>query len=195
MRWWGERLPYLKEFARSHRVLQVGAGREERIGVTIDVNPAVKPNVVHDLNVIPYPFADASFDAVYAFSILEHLDDVLGVMVELHRLLVPGGFVALLVPHFASYSAFADPTHRAGLASQSFDYLVEGTTLGREFGFYSKVRFRKRLLHLELARGWNHFPLVCRAANRWVSLYEEHLCFVVRPAGLYLELEAVKEGA
>jgi SAM-dependent methyltransferase len=173
-------------------VLQIGAGRDERLGMTLDINPSVSPDILHDLQVMPYPIADSSFDAVYAFSILEHVRDVLGVMTELHRILVPGGFAAVLVPHFASYSAFTDPTHRAGLSVQSFDYLVDGTVFGTQYGFYSKARFKKRMVHLDLARGWGKIPLVRRAANRWPVFYEEHLCFIVRPAGVYLELEAVK---
>jgi len=41
---------------------------------TLDVWPKFNPDVVHDLNTLPLPFEDKSFDFVTAFDIVEHLD-------------------------------------------------------------------------------------------------------------------------
>ena len=48
------------------------------------------------------PFATASFDLVLATDIIEHLDDDLGGLREIERVLTPGGWVLLTVPAFPS---------------------------------------------------------------------------------------------
>src|SRR5262245_32011574 len=144
MHFWSERLPYLREFARDHRVLQMGPGREESFGITADNLRSVRPNVLADLNRAPYPFKDNSFDAVYAFSIVEHLDNFFGVFGELWRILKPGGFVVLLTPHFSNDASYIDPSHRLHLSMRSWDYFIEGTELFGNYGFYSTTRFRIR---------------------------------------------------
>ena len=111
---------------------------------------------------------------------------------ELHRILKPGGFVALLTPHFSDAASFIDPTHKLHLSIHSFDYFIEGTDLFATYGFYSNTRFRVREKLLMLEKPWSRLPLVQTAANRMISFYERHLCFVVRGTGMYLELEAVK---
>jgi SAM-dependent methyltransferase len=192
MRFWGQRMPYLEEFARTHRVLHLGPGREGSLGVSVDILPAVRPDVLADLNRPPYPFRDNSFDAVYGFSVIEHLENFFGVLTDLHRVLKPGGFVALLTPHFSNAASFIDPSHRLHLSARSFDYFIEGTHLFASYGFYTGARYRLRERLVMLERPWNYVPGLQRAINRSPALYEHHLCYLVRGAGIYIELEAIK---
>ena len=72
-------------------VLDIGCGNKKRPGsIGLDINPSTSADVVHDLNVFPYPFADSSFDEIHADNVIEHLDDVIAVMEEIHRLARPG---------------------------------------------------------------------------------------------------------
>jgi SAM-dependent methyltransferase len=192
MRFWSERMPYLTEFARTHRVLHMGPGREGSFGVRVDNLPEVRPDLLVDLNRPPYPFKDNSFDAAYALSVIEHLDNFFSVFIELHRILKPGGFVALLTPHFSNAGSFIDPSHKLHLSAHSFDYFVEGTEIFGTYGFYSNARFRLRERLLMLEPPWNHVPGLQRFVNKASPFYEQHLCFLVRGRGLYLELEAIK---
>lgn len=54
------------------------------------------------------PFADATFSHVVCSEVLEHLDDDRAAMAELHRVLEPGGIVAITVPS-AAYPFAWDP--------------------------------------------------------------------------------------
>lgn len=56
------------------------------------------------------PFATASFDRVLASELLEHVPDDRAVLHEIHRVLRPGGWLALSVPH-ADYPASYDPVN------------------------------------------------------------------------------------
>jgi SAM-dependent methyltransferase len=55
----------------------------------------------HDLEE-PLPLAPASFDAVHACEVLEHLFDTEGFLRELRRVLVPGGVLILSTPNLNS---------------------------------------------------------------------------------------------
>jgi SAM-dependent methyltransferase len=60
---------------------------------------------------LPYP--DAAFDAITCLDVLEHVSDVQSVMMEMYRVLVPGGVVLTTVPN---RRAFRDPHyHLAGI--------------------------------------------------------------------------------
>ena len=50
-------------------------------------------------------FPEGSFDVVTMWNVLEHLHDPLGTLREIRRILVPGGYVALVVPNIASSQA------------------------------------------------------------------------------------------
>ncbi|MFP4057184.1 MAG: class I SAM-dependent methyltransferase [Candidatus Brocadiia bacterium] len=59
-----------------------------------------------DVEVEPFPYADAAFDVVVSCSLLEHLvRDPMHMMSEIHRVLRPGGFLILTTPNAASVHA------------------------------------------------------------------------------------------
>jgi ubiquinone/menaquinone biosynthesis C-methylase UbiE len=56
------------------------------------------------------PFDDASFDVVHAHQVLQHVSDPVGMLREMHRVLRPGGLVAVRDSDFAAFMwAPADP--------------------------------------------------------------------------------------
>lgn len=79
--------------------------------VNIDWQAQPSVDVVHDLNVLPYPFADSEFSEVNASHVLEHLDRPFLVMKELHRILKPGGVLHIKVPHFSRGFTHAEHAH------------------------------------------------------------------------------------
>jgi SAM-dependent methyltransferase len=119
--------------------LNLGCGNKSEdgyVGVDAIKTPAV--DIIHDLNVFPYPFRDNSVEEVWMDNSLEHLDDVIKVMEEIHRILSPGGLLRIKVPYFKSNSAFTDPTHKHFFTETSFKYFSPDNALN----FYSQARFK-----------------------------------------------------
>lgn len=52
---------------------------------------------LRDLDATRLPFAEATFDAVIALSVLEHIPDIERAIAELHRVLKPGGHLLLTI--------------------------------------------------------------------------------------------------
>jgi SAM-dependent methyltransferase len=171
------------------RVLNLGSGRKPLAGaVNLDIESSTSPDVTHDLNQRPWPFADASFDEVLAFDVIEHLTDIVGTMEEIHRVCRSGGLLRITTPHFSCANSFIDPTHRFHFSWFSFHYF----TGENEFAFYSRARFRRRASKLFFNRGIIN-RLVFHLANRWPEAYERRWAWVFPAWFLYFELEAVKE--
>jgi predicted SAM-dependent methyltransferase len=68
----------------------------------------------HD-SVEPYPFRDQTFEWAYCEHFIEHLtlDEAVGWLAEVRRLLKPGGLLRLSTPDLRLYAAgYLDPEHR-----------------------------------------------------------------------------------
>jgi ubiquinone/menaquinone biosynthesis C-methylase UbiE len=53
-------------------------------------------------NIYEIPYPDSSFDAAFAFTVLEHVREPLRVMREMRRILKPGGVVGILDPDYGA---------------------------------------------------------------------------------------------
>jgi SAM-dependent methyltransferase len=170
-------------------VLNLGCGHKRCAeAVNLDVTPATGPDVVHDLNRLPWPFPDDQFREVMAYDVLEHLDDLLAVMGEIHRICRDGAVIRITLPHYSCANAFTDPTHRHYFGCFSFDCFTDASPIA----FYSRARFRLRDRKL-----W-FYPslvnkLVRRLANRYPAAYERRWAWIFPAWFLYFELEVVKE--
>jgi SAM-dependent methyltransferase len=174
------------------RILHLGCGPQKHPGsIGVDRNPRSAADVLCDLNQRAYPFADDTFDLILCEHVLEHLDDVIAVMEEIHRVGRPSATVIVRVPHFSSVYYYSDPTHRHPFALHSFDYFLPGTAV-RSF-HYSPAEFR--LVRAEFPPPAAAGP-VRRAAfklvNRYRDFYERRLAFVLPRHLLEFELNVVK---
>lgn len=111
-------------------ILHLGAGQKPVDGrVNVDVVAMPGIDVVHDLDVYPWPWADDSIEEIHALHLFEHVVDPVGFMAEAWRVLVLGGLLHVEVPHYQSRNAFTDPTHRRYCTEETFRYWVPGTWL------------------------------------------------------------------
>jgi len=124
------------------KILDLGCGKRKRQGaIGIDISKDTDADVIHDLNVFPYPFADDEFDYVYADNVIEHLDNVVKVLEELHRISKNGATTKIIVPFFRSHYAFIDPTHKHFFTVRSFDNFDPEKDFNRIYK-YSQCYFR-----------------------------------------------------
>ena len=169
-------------------VLNLGCGRKHLpAAINLDVTTATGPDVVHDLNVRPWPFPENHFREIHAYDVIEHLDDLILTVEEMHRISRPGGIVRITVPHFSSANAFTDPTHRHFFSASSFNYFTNAS----ELSFYSKARFVVRSNRIFFYPSLMN-KLVWRLANRYPVAYEQRWTWIFPAWFLQFELEVVK---
>jgi SAM-dependent methyltransferase len=164
--------------------------RPDTIG--IDKNPRSQADIIHDLNQFPYPFDDSEFDAIICDNVLEHLDDVIRVMEEIHRIAKPGGIITVIVPFFAHRNAFNDPTHKHFFGTRSFDYFVEGLGLS-EYSYSTKnFRLRSIVFDKDVKSGHWFDRWIRQFANKHVAMYENRLAHIFPLSTLTFELTVIK---
>ena len=96
----------------TEKKLNLGCGEEKKEGfINLDWNKLIEPDIVHDLNILPYPFPDNEFDLINASHVLEHLEKPFAIMKELHRMLKPNGKLIVRVPHFSRGFTHAEHVH------------------------------------------------------------------------------------
>lgn len=117
--------------------LLIGAGRrrEKVFGgawaelVTLDLDPEAKPDVVWDLDNLPLPFGDETFDEIHCVDVLEHTGRqgdwrfFFAQFDDFYRLLKPGGTFNCLAPRADSVWAWGDPGHVRVITAEQLTYL------------------------------------------------------------------------
>lgn len=189
-------------------ILNIGCGKTRipnSIGVDhVKINDYV--DVVHDLDVVPYPFQENFANEIHCYHVLEHLNNPIGKMEEFHRILKIGGVLHIRVPHFSSMGAFTDITHKRPFGFMSFDCFemnnyhhfytkVSFRILRREikyFGLYPNDGIYEKYIHKNEC-AWFAKPFV-RLINLMIrlspTLFERVWCYWVGGAGeIVLELE------
>lgn len=171
-------------------ILNLGCGlKQQPDAVNVDFVADTSPDVVVDLDRLPWPFESDRFDEVLAFDVLEHLDRIIPVMEEIHRICRHGAVVRITVPHFTSANAFTDLTHRHQFGWFSTHYF----TGENQWAFYTRTRFERittsLMFHPSLLNS-----IVGRLANRFPEAYERRWAWMFPAWFLYYELRVVKPG-
>ena len=180
------------------RVLDVGCGWNKTPGaIGIDSNPRTHADVIHDLGVLPYPFANDEFDEVVCSHVAEHVPDVMAFVTELFRITKPGGLIKITTPHYSNPDWPTDPTHRNHFNSYSFNCFIEERQV---FPFYTEVKLKPIRAYVSLANLWRAvgLELIVNLDQRWPGLrftrkfWEFYLSSILRGKELQFEFRVVK---
>jgi SAM-dependent methyltransferase len=104
------------------------------------------------------PYADASFDHVIASEVLEHIPDDEAALVELHRVLRPGGTIAVTVP------AWLPERICWALSHEYHAPFVEGGHLR----IYTEAELRRRMRGAGLTPGAAHHAHALHSPYWWL---------------------------
>lgn len=152
--------------------LNLGCGGDIKKGyINLDMRKAPGVDIVHDLNKFPYPFEDNEFDEIVAYNILEHVDNMLKTMEELHRILKQGGKLDIITPHYNGPMAWGNPEHRRGYGHDTFFYFVKGYAGKEKYTEQQFSRCRAKLLFGKKFQIWNW--IVEPIANLFPHFYED----------------------
>lgn len=137
--------------------LNIGAGITYLPGFkNIDVSPRAEISL--DLNKSPLPFADSSVDLVFSYHTLEHVDNYLFALGEIHRVLKHGGRFLLGVPYVTSTrSHLVNPYHRQNFNEHSFDFFDPAKNKGSA-AEQNPILFRPVFQHYHYVGVFHLFP-------------------------------------
>lgn len=175
----------------SNLELELGCGDHKRItgAVGIDVRAAPGVDIVGDVFDVLPQFDRASVTAIYSYHFLEHVEDIPSLLAECGRILVPGGLLHCVVPHFSSPYYYSDQTHRAPFGLYTFNYWVAEPWRSRRavpryadalpfqvedvhYNFKSPRPFYGRYIIKRI------FGSAVNSTRYTKELYEENLCWV-----------------
>lgn len=96
--------------------LNLGSGDKRIDGfINVDKFDLFDPDVVHDLEITPYPFEESSVDHIIMSHVLEHLgqdpDTYSNIIKEIYRVCCDQAVVEITAPHPRHDTFIADPTH------------------------------------------------------------------------------------
>lgn len=113
---------YLSEAPEGQRI-DLGPGDARALGF-IGMGKDGDVQIEHNLEEIPWPLEDNSVAVIRANHVLEHLSDPTTNMLEIHRVLMPGGIAIITVPSTVGEGAFAHPGHKSYWNKLSFSFWI-----------------------------------------------------------------------
>ena len=112
--------------------LNLGCGNNKVKGfINVDKYDIFGSDIVHDLEVFPWPFKDNSVDYIMIHHVLEHLGQTtqqfLNILAELYRISKPNAVIDIVVPHPYHNNFIGDPTHVRAITPEQFSLFDKDT--------------------------------------------------------------------
>lgn len=169
--------------------LNLGCGKDIKKGyINLDIIKLNDIDVIHDLDKFPYPFEDNTFDEILCKNILNHLNDLIKVMEELHRIAKPNAIIKIDVSFFSSADFFTDITHKHSFTTRSFQYFEEKNPLN----YYSKARFKVIKSKIIFHRLNKFLEPFVNLSTKFKNLYEIYLAQIFPANKIKFELRVIK---
>jgi hypothetical protein len=166
--------------------LNLGSGQRQIAGFyNVDRVPLAGVDIVADLNEPLHALPDDCVESIHCHHSLEHIERLLELIAEIHRIAKPSARVEIVVPHFSNPYGYSDPTHVRFFGLYSFYYFCDHQDQPRRKvpNFYLPHRFVLESVRCRLL-AQSVYEKILRAAlepviNRdvsWLDWYERRLC-------------------
>ena len=112
--------------------LDVGAGKAIHPGfVGMDIRPLPGIDIVHDVEVFPWPLDDDAVSVIVMSHLVEHIKpwNQIPLMDECWRILEPDGLLLISTPYGGSFRYNQDPTHCSPWNEATVEYYLQGCPL------------------------------------------------------------------
>lgn len=144
--------------------LDIGCGANKQpnfIGIDVQELPGV--DIVHDVNIHPWPLPDECATGAMCSHLVEHIPPVafrpdgrtwfpfIEFMDEVWRILKPDGQFAISCPHGWSAGYLQDPTHCNALNENTWYYFDPDTANGLLYSFYKPKPWKVETLYWDLS--------------------------------------------
>lgn len=110
--------------------------RKEPGFVGVDNIKTSAVDVLHDLEVYPWPFDDDSVDEIRCIHYIEHVKDIMKFVDEMYRVMKVGSQALLFAPYYSSVRAWQDPTHIRPISEFSFLYYNKAWRISNKLDHY-----------------------------------------------------------
>ena len=172
--------------------LHLGCGSDYKEGyVNCDISKEVNPDKIVDLEE-KLPFEDNSVEEVIANHILEHINNFIQLIHELHRVCKNGTKINIKTPFYTSWGRFNDPTHVRFFTPFTFNYFKKGN-YSHEVGV-KRDMFEIAKIKINYGIGkssklnWLMNPLI----NLHHAFYCRFFAFIIPSSEIEYELEVIK---
>lgn len=113
--------------------LNIACGQQKQEGfIGVDKFKTDAADIVHDLEIYPWPFEDNSVDEAICSHYIEHTSNIVKFMEELYRIMKPPyknekgeeikSKCTIIAPYYSSVRAWQDPFHKRAISEWSFLY-------------------------------------------------------------------------
>ena len=177
-------------------ILDIGCGENKIVNtIGIDKFDSINVDVVHDLDLLPWPFEDEQFEKLIFSHSISHLEDISAIICECYRILKPGGLIEIVAPHYSSDNFNTDPTHKMSLGLRSMNYFVYNvqfkyTYIPSHIKFKllsNKISFRECNTSWRKGLKFNFFEIIGLQwiVNKFPRLYERQICWIFPASEVY----------
>ncbi len=180
-----------------------GSGPNPRKGCySIDQFQLDGVDIIADLNEPLESLPDNCAEYVFSSHAMEHVEQLLPLIAELHRITRPEGLIEIVVPHFSNPLAYSDPTHVRYFGLYTMNYFVPTElqpTARHVPTFYSDVRFSIESIRFNFYRSsfldrlfvplFRYFVNCSPAAQEF---YERRLSWIFPAAEIRYKLRPLK---
>lgn len=123
--------------------LDLGSGKKPFQDYTgIDIGFSSEQVIQSDVLLYLKSLPNSSVSHIYSRHYLEHVEGhlLINLMSEIDRVLVDGGTMTFIVPHFSNPYYYSDPTHKTPFGVHTFSYFCEKSCLKRGVPNYVSIK-------------------------------------------------------